>query len=115
MAVRVDRGPGHLRVGLVMVDWAVRQPEGAPLLDGGTLTLRRHCDETGEVVELEHFAGLVLRRPGDTRAVGLARLGGRVPNPGRWRWRFLVRRVRWELAGRPAAVGSVHDGCERSW
>lgn len=105
-----ERGETHVRVGEFVVDWNVRQPDDAPLLDGGTVTLHRFDDERDILLAVESYGGLVFRLPWSTTAVAIARRDTRVPNPARWRPRFMLARLRWRLAGRPERVASLTDG-----
>lgn len=92
--MKINRGPGHARLGRFLVTSCNQSPE-AGWLDGASTNLN-HDD--GKV---EHFGSLVLHRPGSFRGVALGWQGALTPNPHRWRPRSLYRRARWALAGRP--------------
>lgn len=98
--MNVDRGPGHLRVGPVLVVWEWRARFVGPLVDGCSTTL--HHDDGRR----EAFAGLILRLP-RSGSVSVTVAGARVPNPARWRPRWILARIRWHLDGRPVARPSA--------
>lgn len=56
-------------------------------------------------VQREHFGSLVFTHAGRSMALGW--LGATTPMPARWRPRFLLARVRWIMAGRPANVRTL--------
>ena len=106
-----DHGPGHLRVGRLLLLWPVRQGREAPLIDGVTSVLTR---EDVWVTEQIPHGGVAIRPWWSPNALGVTWRGVGMHNPARWlRWRFVKARVRWILAGRPPArpmVASAHDG-----
>lgn len=98
----IERGRGRLPgeqdfllVGRLLFNWPVPQPSEAPLLDGG-----RAVHTTDEGVTF-HYGALVLRRPGRDAAVSIGWRGARIPNPARWRPRFVLGQLRWRLTGSP--------------
>lgn len=78
------------------------QPEGAPRLDGGTVTITEQT-EAGDIISLRRYGALVLLlRP--PRCVSIGWRNGRVPNPHRWTRRLAWRgRAIFERWGAPCA------------
>lgn len=64
----------------------VRQPEGAPIIDGATVTRTTFDAETDVELGRSRYGGIVIALPATRRSLFIGRRDARVPFPSSWWW-----------------------------
>lgn len=105
---------GGWRLGRLLVT-PYRLHADSPFMDGSNTTLERRATPDATTSTRVRYGGLALNFlpwPGRrNHSVVVSWLGAGVPNPARWRPRFVLGQLVWRAKGRPPSpVGRLHDG-----